>query len=325
MLLIREIVGRFLLALILIASVAALNFLLLHAAPGDIVETIVGEMGGATEETVRELRHQFGLDRPFVEQFFLYIGRTLTGDLGISAYYNRPVAGLILDRVPATVLLVFTSLAIALVLGVILGVISARFSRSWFAAVVNVVALLGFSAPVFWSGLLLLLMFAIIVPLVPTSGMYDVAAGLSGWAFALDVLHHLILPATTLALIYLALYTRLTRASMLEVMNSDYIRTARAKGLHEGKVLFKHGLRNALMPVVTMAGLQLSGMLAGAVLVETVFTWPGLGLLAYDAISRRDNQLILGILVASAVLVIVGTILTDLLYRLIDPRVGARS
>jgi peptide/nickel transport system permease protein len=223
------------------------------------------------------------------------------------------------------VLLVLTSLAIALVLGTILGVISARFSRSWFAAVVNVVALLGFSAPVFWSGLLLLLMFEIIVPLVPTSGMYDVAAGLSGWAFIVDVLHHLILPATTLALIYLALYTRLTRASMLEVMNSDYIRTARAKGLHESKVLFKHGLRNALMPVVTMAGLQLSGMLAGAVLVETVFTWPGLGLLAYDAISRRDNQLILGILVASAVLVIVGTILTDLLYRLIDPRVGARS
>lgn len=309
----------------LLLAVAVLNFALIHMAPGDIVQTIVGEMGGASETTIASLRATYGLDRPFHEQLFIYLKRVASGDLGTSFYFNKPVLGIVADRIPATIILVLSALLIAILVGVLLGVVSARFPRSWFAAVINVVALFGFSAPVFWSGLLLLLSFAVIVPVVPTGGMYSVAKGARGFAFVVDVLHHLVLPATTLALIYLALYTRLARASMLEVMGSDYVRTARAKGLPERTVLFKHALRNALLPVVTIAGLQMSGMFAGAVLVETVFTWPGMGLLAYESILRRDNQLILGILLASAVLVIVGNILTDIVYRLVDPRIKAEG
>ncbi len=315
------VVVRLVRALGLLLAVAVLNFSLIHMAPGDIVQTIVGEMGGASEATIKALRESYGLDRPFHEQLGRYLYRVSSGDLGTSVYFNKPVLGLILDRVPATVLLVLTALAIAIGAGVILGVLAARWPRSWFAAGINIVALFGFAAPVFWSGLLLLLAFAIYLPIVPTGGMYNVARGATGIDFVLEVARHLMLPAVTLALIYLALYTRLARSSMLEVMGSDYIRTARAKGLPERTVLFKHALRNALMPIVTIAGLQMSGMLAGTVLVETVFNWPGMGLLAYESILRRDNQLILGILLMSAVLVIIGNLLTDFAYRLVDPRV----
>ena len=168
---------------------------------------------------------------------------------------------------------------------------------------------------------MLLLLFASVIPIMPAGGFYDIVNGGTGWHKALDIAHHLVLPATSLALIFLALYSRLSRASMLEVMGSDYVRTARAKGLREPVVLFKHALRNALIPVVTVAGLQFSAMLAGSVLVEAVFTWPGLGQLAFESILRRDNQLLLGILMLSAVLVTIGNLLTDLLYRLIDPRI----
>jgi peptide/nickel transport system permease protein len=305
----------------LLLAVAVLNFSLIHMAPGDVVETIVGEMGGATPETIAALRKTYGLDRGFPEQLALYLGRVASGDLGTSTYFNRPVLALIADRVPATVLLVFTALAFAMVIGTFLGVTAARRPRGWLGAVVTIVAMFGFSAPVFWSGLMLLLLFASVWPVLPAGGMYDVAAGATGMAYVLDVLHHLILPAGTLALVYLALYSRLARASMIEVLGSDYVRTARAKGLAENAVVFRHALRNAILPVVTIAGLQFSGMLAGAVLVETVFTWPGMGLLAFEAILRRDTQLILGILLLSALLVIVGNLLTDLAYRWIDPRI----
>lgn len=305
----------------LLLAVAVLNFSLIHMAPGDVVETIVGEMGGATAETIAALRKTYGLDRSFLEQLGIYLGHVASGNLGVSTYFNRPVLDLILDRIPATVLLVFSALTVAVVVGTLLGVTAARHPSSWFGALVTSVALFGFSAPVFWSGLMLLLLFASALPILPASGMYDVAAGATGFAYMLDVAHHLVLPAMTLAIVYLALYSRLSRASMIEVLGSDYVRTARAKGLSENKVIFKHALRNAILPVVTIVGLQFSAMLAGAVLVETVFTWPGMGLLAFEAILRRDTSLILGVLLLSALLVIVGNLLTDLAYRLIDPRI----
>lgn len=323
MAILRSIGAKLLRAGGLLLAVAVLNFTLIHMAPGDIVQTIVGEMGGASEATIKALRQSYGLDRPFHEQLAIYLKRVAAGDLGTSVYFNKPVLGLIMDRIPATVLLVTTALVVAIAAGVMFGVLAARWPRSWFAAGINIFALFGFAAPVFWSGLLLLLAFSIYLPIVPTGGMYNVARGATGIAYVLDVARHLVLPALTLSLIYLALYTRLARSSMLEVMGSDYIRTARAKGLPEHTVMFKHALRNALMPIVTIAGLQMSGMLAGTVLVETVFNWPGMGLLAYESILRRDNQLILGILLMSAVLVIVGNMLTDLAYRLVDPRVKA--
>jgi peptide/nickel transport system permease protein len=305
----------------LLAAVAILNFSLIHLAPGDIVSTLIGEMGGASEDTIADLRRSYGVDRSFPEQLGIYLKRVAAGDLGTSVYYNQPVLALILHRVPATVLLVVSALIIALVVGTTLGVLAARYPRGWFAAFVNLVSLFGFSAPVFWSGLMLLLLFASLIPIMPPGGYYDIVAGAQGMARVLDILHHLILPATTLALVFLALYSRLARASMLEVLASDYVRTARAKGVPERTVIFKHALRNALLPVVTIAGLQFSAMLAGAVLVETVFTWPGLGQLAFESILRRDNQLILGILLLSALLVTLGNLLTDILYRVIDPRI----
>lgn len=305
----------------LLVAVAALNFSLIHLAPGDIVSTIIGEMGGASEETIVQLRHRYGLDRSFLEQLGVYIKHVASGDLGTSLYYNKPVLEVILGRTPATILLVLTSLALSLIIGTTLGVLAARFSRGWFPTVVDLVSLFGFAAPVFWSGLMLLLLFASVIPILPPGGYYDIVAGAQGLDKALDIANHLILPATSLALIFIAVYSRLARASMLEVLGSDYVRTARAKGVPEFTVIFKHALRNALMPVVTVAGMQFSAMLAGAVLVETVFTWPGLGQLAYESILRRDNQLLLGILLLSALLVTVGNLLTDILYRVIDPRV----
>jgi peptide/nickel transport system permease protein len=305
----------------LLFAVAILNFSLIHMAPGDIVSTLVGEMGGASPETIAQLRKSFGLDLSFPEQLWIYLKQVAQGNLGTSVYYNQPVISLILERVPATGLLVLTALVMSLIVGTTLGVLSARYPRSWLATVVNVLSLFGFAAPVFWSGLMLLLLFASVIPIMPAGGFYDVVNGGTGWRKVLDIAHHLILPATSLAMIFLAVYSRLSRASMLEVMGSDYVRTARAKGLRESTVLFKHALRNALIPVVTVAGLQFSAMLAGAVLVEAVFTWPGLGQLAFESILRRDNQLLLGILMLSAVLVTMGNLLTDLLYRLIDPRI----
>lgn len=305
----------------LLLAVLVLNFGLIHLAPGDVVQTLAGEMGGASPEIIQELRRTWGLDRPFHEQLARYLSKAVRGDLGTSAYFNRPVSELVLDRVPATVLLVMSALMLALLGGTVLGIAAARRPRSAFGTFTSIVALLGFSAPVFWTGLMLTILFALVIPIFPTSGYFDVAKGATGLTHALDVAKHLALPAVTLAIIYVGVYARLARASMLEVLGADYVRTARAKGLTEMVVVYKHAMRNAILPVVTMAGLQFSSMLAGAVLVETVFNWPGLGQLAYESILRRDNQLLLGILFYSALFVVVGNLLTDLAYRLIDPRI----
>jgi len=305
----------------LLLAVLVLNFGLIHLAPGDVVQTLAGEMGGASPEVIRELRRTWGLDRPFHEQLVSYLSKAVRGDLGTSAYFNRPVSELVLDRVPATVLLVMSAMLLALLGGTVLGIAAARRPRSAFGTFTSIVALLGFSAPVFWTGLMLTILFALVIPIFPTSGYFDVAKSATGLTHAVDVARHLALPAVTLAIIYVGVYARLARASMLEVLGADYVRTARAKGLTEAVVVYKHAMRNAILPVVTMAGLQFSSMLAGAVLVETVFNWPGLGQLAYESILRRDNQLLLGILFYSALFVVVGNLLTDLAYRLIDPRI----
>ena len=308
--------------LILLLAVIVLNFSLIHMAPGDPAEVIAGEMGGATEEMMASIRATYGLDRPFHEQLLVYLGRVVQGDLGHSFFFDRPVTELIVGRIMPTIILVVTSLLLAVLVGTFLGVIAARNPNGLLSHIVTVLALFGYAAPVFWTGIMLLILFASWIPLFPVSGMYDVSSlGQGGWAYFLDVLHHLVLPVVTLSTIYLAIYSRLARASMLDVLGSDYIRTARAKGLSEFLVVYKHALRNAVLPVVTFAGLQFSQLFSGAVLVETVFNWPGLGSLAFDSILRRDSPTLLGILFFSALIVIVANILTDLSYRLIDPRI----
>ncbi|MBT3330102.1 MAG: ABC transporter permease [Rhodospirillaceae bacterium] len=316
---------RILNAAALILAVVILNFLLIHIAPGDIVDTIAGEMGGISPELIAEIRADYGLDRPLYEQLALYILKILRGDLGHSFFYDVPVVDLILDALPQTLLLVITALSLALVIGTIFGVIAARRPNSAFSHFITVLSLIGFSAPVFWTGLMFLIAFASFIPLFPPAGMADLGLESGSLDYYLDVLHHMVLPVVTLALIYLAFYSRLSRASMLDVLGSDYVRTARAKGLSERVVVYKHALRNALIPIVTIAGLQFAQILSGAVLVEAVFAWPGLGTLALEAILRRDGPTILGILFFSAMVVVIFNLLTDLTYNLIDPRIRLGS
>jgi len=319
----KRLVSRLAQGLALVLAVVVLNFVLVHAAPGDPVETIAGASGGMDEKLQAELRAQYGLDRPLPVQLGIYLGKVLRGDLGYSYFFNLPVAGLIAERVSATLALVLTAVLAAFLIGTTLGVLSSRKPNGWLSQTINVLSLVGFAAPVFWLGMLLVILLASVFPVFPVSGMRGIESDGRGLRDVLDVLHHLVLPAFTLGLVYLAQYSRLSRAAMLDVLGADYIRTARAKGLSERVVLYKHALRNAVLPVVTVLGLQFGNVLAGAIVVETVFNWPGLGRLAYESVLRRDYPTILGVLLFSSVVVVVMNQLTDLCYRLIDPRIKA--
>ena len=313
---------RVLYAIVLLIAVLVLNFSMLHLAPGDVADTIAQSSGGADAEILAQIRKDYGLDQPFLTQLGSYIGRVVQFDLGYSFFYNLPVTQLIMERLPATLLLVISAQLLALVVGVVLGVISARNPNGITSHFVTGLALFGYSAPVFWTGILLLIAFSLNIPIFPSSGMRDVTLSGGFFAHAFDVLRHLFLPMIALCSVYLALYSRLCRSSMLEVLGSDYIRTAKAKGLSGTQVVYKHALKNALSPVITLAGLQFSAVISGAVLVEAVFSWPGLGTLAFQSIIARDTPTILGILFFSALVVIIGNLITDMVLRLIDPRVG---
>jgi peptide/nickel transport system permease protein len=312
-------------ACILLLAVLILNFSMMHMAPGDIADTISQTMGGADQEILDEIRADYGLDRPFIVQLGTYIGKVLQFDLGYSFFYNQPVTKLIFQKLPATLLLVITAQLLALIVGVGLGVFSAQRPNGMLSHFVSFLALFGYSAPVFWSGLLLLIGFSLHIQWFPVAGMIDVTVEGNIWVRTVDVLRHLTLPVISLASIFLALYSRLSRATMMEVLGSDYIRTAKAKGLTDREIVYKHALKNSLSPVITLAGLQFSAVVSGAVLVESVFSWPGLGTLAFESIIARDTPTILGILFFSAFVVIIGNLLTDLALRLVDPRVGSKS
>ncbi|MHA6263089.1 ABC transporter permease [Arenibacterium sp. CAU 1754] len=312
-------------AVLLLIAVLVLNFSLMHMAPGDVADTISQSMGGADQELLDQIRADYGLDQPFLVQLGRYIGGVFQGNLGYSFFYNQPVTKLILERLPATLLLVITAQILALVVGVVLGVISARKPNGIASHFVTFLALFGYSAPVFWTGILLLIAFSLKIQWFPVAGMQDVTISGGVWVHFWDVVRHLVLPMVTLSSIFLALYSRLSRATMMEVLGSDYVRTAKAKGLSENQVVYKHALKNSLSPVITLAGLQLSAVVSGAVLVESVFSWPGLGTLAFQSIIARDTPTILGILFFSALVVIVGNLLTDMALRAIDPRMRGRT
>jgi peptide/nickel transport system permease protein len=317
----RSLLSRLLQGLALVLAVVVLNFVLVNIAPGDPVETIAGASGGMSPELMAQLRTQYGLDKPLPVQLGVYLGKVLHGDLGYSYFFNLPVSSLIAERLPATLLLVLSSVIVAFLVGTALGVLSAKKPNGVLSQFITVLSLVGFAAPVFWTGIMLVLLFALVIPVLPVAGMRAVDSSGGGVGDALDVLHHLVLPVVTLSLVYLAQYSRLARSSMLDVLGSDFIRTARAKGLADRVVLYKHALRNALLPVVTVLGLQFGNVLSGAILVETVFNWPGLGRLAFESVLRRDYPTILGLLLLSSIVVVVMNQLTDLCYRLIDPRI----
>lgn len=308
--------------LILLVAVLVFDFFLIHLAPGDVAQTLASQSGGATPAILAQIRHTYGLDKPLYLQLLIYLGNVARGNLGMSYFYNQPVLTLIAQRLPATLLLVVSAQLWSILCGTVFGVIAARKPRGLRSHVVTIVSMIGYSTPVFWLGIMLLIGFAYYIPIFPTSDMLSTAVvGAPWWVQAVDILHHLVLPSFTLGFIYLALYARLSRASMIEALQQDYVRTARAKGVAERWVVLKHALRNALMPVVTVGGLQFSQIIAGAVLVETVFNWPGMGQLAYDAVLRRDYTLLLGILFFSAIVVVVMNLITDLAYQWLDPRI----
>ena len=315
-------------AIVLLLAVLVLNFSLMHMAPGDVADTIAQSMGGADAEILERIREDYGLNEPFIVQLFTYLGKVLRFDLGHSFYYNQPVTTLILQRLPATLLLVFTAQFFALIIGVVLGVISARRPNGILSHFVTFLALFGYAAPVFWTGILLLIAFSLKIQWFPVAGMRDVTLQGGTVERILDVARHLVLPAVTLGSIFLALYSRLSRATMMETLGSDYVRTAKAKGLSEREVVYKHALIDYPIPGNDDASRAIHlycELISGAVLVETVFAWPGLGTLAFQSILARDTPTILGILFFSALIVIVGNLLTDFILRLVDPRLKARS
>ena len=308
--------------LLVLLVVVVLNFLMLHLAPGDIADTIAQTMGGADEQDMAELRKQYGLDQPFFIQLFNYVGRVALLDFGHSHFYNVPVLDLIMERFPATLLLVFSAQILSLFVGILLGVYAAQNPNGLSSLFVNMFSLFGYAAPVFWTGILLLIALSLHVPIFPVSGMRDITIESSNFfVHLMDVLRHLFLPMITLASIFFAYYSRLCRASMLEVLGADFVRTAKAKGLSKRDVLLKHALKNSLSPVITFAGLSFSAVVSGAILVETVYSWPGLGTLAFNSIISRDTPVLLGILIFSTLMVTVGNLLTDLALRALDPRI----
>ena len=313
---------RFVSMLTVLLVVIILNFLMLHLAPGDIADTIAATMGGADEKDMIQLRTEYGLDQPFFIQLFQYIIKVAMLDLGNSHFYNMPVFDLIMERLPATLLLVFSAQIVSLALGILLGVYAAQNPNGLSSLLVNMLSLFGYAAPVFWTGILLLIAFSLYIPIFPVAGMRDVTIESDNFlVHALDVARHLFLPMITLASIFLAYYSRLCRASMLEVLGADFVRTAKAKGLSQRDILMKHALKNSLSPVITFAGLSFSAVVSGAILVETVYSWPGLGTLAFNSIIARDTPVLLGILIFSTLMVTVGNLLTDMVLRSIDPRI----
>jgi len=305
----------------LLIAVIVLNFILIQIAPGDVALTLAGEQGSGSPEFLAAVRAQYGLDQPLLIQLFQYLWNVLQFDLGESFFWGRPVLELIQEKIFATILLAGTALAFAMTIGVLLGVFTARRPESMASHGVTILSLVGYALPVFWTAIMFLVVFSAKLGWFPIGGIEDVRYEGGFFGELLDLIKHLVLPAFTLGIIYLAYYSRLARASMLEVLESDYIRTARAKGVDERSVVYRHALRNALIPVVTIAGLQFGALFSGAVLVETVFSWPGLGRLAFESILRRDTPMMLGLLIVSAAMVIVANLLTDLVYQWIDPRI----
>lgn len=305
----------------LVLAVAIISFTLLHIAPGDAAVVIAGESGSGDPELLAEIRQLYGLDDPFVTQLGSHLGRVATGDFGQSYRFNESVVSLISERIWPTVLLGITAIFFAVVVGIAVGVYTARRPESWASHLATILALVGFSIPVFFLGIELIILFASVLDWLPAGRMRDLRFEGNFIQRWIDIGEHLILPAFTLAVLYLAQYSRQTRASMLETLQSDFVRTARSKGLSERTVVYKHALRNAVIPVITLAGLQLGTILSGALIVETVFDWPGLGRLAFESVLARDAPVLLALLMLSSVLVILANLATDVVYRLIDPRI----
>ncbi len=304
----------------LLLCVIVFNFTLIHLAPGDPIESLIGEFP-APDAYVQEMKKAFGLDQPLHVQLWLYIKAILKGNLGFSFYYRQPVLTVILERLPATLQLMIPALLFSAFFGVALGVLAAHEPYALSDNAISAFALLGYCLPVFWLGQMLMLVFSIKLGWLPSQGLQSLGVQLEGFAALRDRLAHLLLPALALSIRHMAINVRIMRSSMLEVSYEDYITLARSKGLDEKKVVTSHMLPNALLPVVTIIGLDVSFLFTGSVLVETVFGWPGIGRLMYESILRRDYPVLMGTFLITTVVVVVTNLIVDLIYLWLDPRV----
>ena len=307
-----------------VIGIVVINFFLLQLAPGDAADVLAGESGSATMETVAALRSRFGLDQPILLQLAAYLDNLAHLSLGYSPRYNLPVADIIGQRLPGTVALMATALVIALAGGIALGIVMATFAGRWPDRLISIVVTLLYSIPGFWIGLMLILLFSVKLGWLPSGGAATIGANLSGFDLLIDRARYMVLPALSLSLFYIAIYSRLARAAMLEAQAQDYVRTDAAKGLSPLTITVRHVLRNALLPVTTVAGMHFGGLLGGAVVVETVYSWPGLGRLAFEAVMSRDFSVLLGILLLSSLLVIIANMTVDLVQAWLDPRIETR-
>jgi peptide/nickel transport system permease protein len=320
----RYLAARLAQALIVVLLVTTISFFLIRLAPGDPF-SFAGEFG-MSPQVRDELRRQFGYDRPLLEQFARFVGNVVTGRLGYSHSMHRYVGDVIAEVLPRTLLLMGVALALSFTLGILVGVLQAVKRGTWIDRMLSGFLLLFYSIPDFWLALMVLLAFAYWVPLFPIGGMFDAVAHdyMPMGARIGDIAMHLVLPAATLVLLYAASIARYQRTALLEVLPQDFIRTARAKGATDHVVIVRHALRNALLPIITLLGLSLPALVGGTFFVEKVFSWPGMGYVATNAIASRDYDLVTGTVIVGGVMVTLGSLIADLLYAAADPRLRTR-
>ncbi|MDE1158235.1 MAG: ABC transporter permease [Neorhizobium sp.] len=314
---------RALTAIPVLLIVVVMTFLLMENASGDAVDAYLLSIGGGDAKVAATLRQQYGLDQSALARLWLYLTSLARLDLGWSVAFNRPVLSLIIERLPNTLLLMGSATAFAFGLGSALGIIAGARPGSLRDRGLSLLSLILYAIPSFWLGLVFSLVFAVQLRWLPTSGLETIASGKTGLARATDIATHLLLPVGALALIYMALYLRVMRSSMAEIWQLDFVAFAQSKGLSRHRIVWRHVARNALLPLVTMLGLQSAAMLGGSVVIESIFAIPGFGRLAQEAVTGRDAPLLMGIIVVSAVMVIAINLLVDLAYAALDPRVGA--
>lgn len=316
----RYLVGRLAQGVVLMVVVITLSFLFIQLAPGDAVFYLYGTQN-LSAEALRSIRHEWGLDRPLGAQYGSYLRHLLGGNLGYSQVNRQPVSVMLGAMIPNTLLLMAPSILIAAVVGVLLGTVAARTMDSWKDYTIGTLSLVGYSTPPFWLGIIFIIVFASILRWLPTQGMQTLGSTATGLALGLDMMRHMVLPTAVLVWWYLAAFARLTRVAMLEELSKPYLTTARMKGLSERQVFLRHALRNAAKPVLTILGLHLGTMFAGAVMTEVVFAWPGVGRLLFNAIVQHDYPVVLGIFVVVGSAVVAANLVIDLLYLLVDPRI----
>lgn len=311
----RYVIRRLVVGMVLIVCVLILNFLIIHAAPGGPETMFLNPK--IPPEAREQIRASLGLDKPLSGQFISYLGSVLHGDLGVSYFNKQPVSTVISDRIPATLLLMVPSTILSIVIGMFLGIVAARKPFSKKDNIITSFSMVSYSMPVFWLGLIFLTIFTLRLGFFPAGGITTLGEDTS----ILDILRHMFLPEITMIITNLAWLSIFTRASLVEVQGMPYIAAARAKGLSTNTVFYRHALRNALLPVVTLIGLFFAFILSGAIVTETVFSWPGLGLLFFQSVTRRDYPVLLGLFLVTAVMVVVVNLITDIVYGILDPRI----